>query len=221
MNQEEWSAGVTRVIADAMRRRRKQLGMSAQQLADACAGVGMEIPRSVLANLESGRRTTITVAELLVLARVLDIAPILLLFSLGETEKVEVLPGKQVETWRAMEWFDGSDYLALNGEGWDPHTWRQPDPVVRSFRWHRRHLENWSASVKLIAQQREDAERASMPSEREGLAYVADANERRLKQEEDKLADVRRAMRERGVTSLPEIPPALEHVDNPSDDPHV
>ena len=107
MTQPDWSARLVKVIAGEVRRRRVACGMSAQQLADACDKIGYPIPRSVLANLESGRRETISVPELLVLAHALDVAPILLLFPLGIEDVAEVRPGTWASTWDAAEWFAG------------------------------------------------------------------------------------------------------------------
>lgn len=83
-------------------------GLSAQQLSDRCAEVGMPIARSVLANFESGRRPTLSVAELLVLAEALKVQPTSLVFPVGYEPTVEVLPGLQYDTFQAAEWW-GSD----------------------------------------------------------------------------------------------------------------
>ena len=61
--------------------------MSVQKLADVTDELGMPIPRSVLANLESGRRETVTVAEVLVLAAALDVAPIDLICPSGSISR--------------------------------------------------------------------------------------------------------------------------------------
>ena len=78
-----------------------------QQLADQTAELGMPIPRSVLANLESGRRDTISVAEVLVLAAALDVAPIDLICPVGFDEQTEMLPGALMDPLSAMRWFTG------------------------------------------------------------------------------------------------------------------
>ncbi len=45
--------------------------MSAQDLADRCAEIGHPIPRNVIANMESGRRATLPLVDVLVLAEAL------------------------------------------------------------------------------------------------------------------------------------------------------
>lgn len=82
--------------------------MSAQQLADATSELGHPIPRSVLANLESGRRGTVTVADLLVLAKALGVPPVLLLYAPGVEPRTEVLPGQYRVTESAVRWFTGA-----------------------------------------------------------------------------------------------------------------
>ena len=83
-------------------------GLRAQQLADRCAELGAPIKRSVLANLENGRRDFLTVTELLVLAAALGVAPTLLVFPLDDaTADVEVLPSVTAPAWNAAPWFTG------------------------------------------------------------------------------------------------------------------
>ncbi|WP_075662273.1 helix-turn-helix domain-containing protein [Streptomyces acidiscabies] len=107
----EWSTRLALSIAQEVRRHRQAQGLSAQQLSDRCTELGMPIQRSVLANLESGRRTTVTVAEVLVLATALNIPPGLLLFPVGYAEVVEFLPGRQVDTLDAVDWLSGGKPL--------------------------------------------------------------------------------------------------------------
>ena len=71
--------------------------MSVQKLADRTAELGMPIPRSVLANLESGRRDTVSVAEVLVLAAALDVAPVELICPVGFDKQMGMLPGRAVD----------------------------------------------------------------------------------------------------------------------------
>jgi hypothetical protein len=103
--------------------------MSVQKLADTTAELGMEIPRSVLANLESGRRETISVAEVLVLAAALDVSPIELIFPVGFDEGTEILPGRKIYPLDAMRWFTGERVLDIAGEG---IILREPDTTERS-----------------------------------------------------------------------------------------
>jgi transcriptional regulator with XRE-family HTH domain len=76
---ETWSSRLTRSIAAQIRQRRKARKWSAQRLSDECAELGLEFPRTTLADLENGRRRSISVAELLVAARALEITPACLL----------------------------------------------------------------------------------------------------------------------------------------------
>jgi len=104
--------------------------MSAQQLADRTAELGMPIPRSVLANLESGRRDTVSVAEVLALAAALNVAPIDLICPVGFDKQTEILPGRMMDPLSAMRWFTGEWKLDLHDDGgW---TMRTPSSGERS-----------------------------------------------------------------------------------------
>ncbi|MGW6243829.1 helix-turn-helix domain-containing protein [Streptomyces roseolus] len=103
----DWSVRLAQSISMEVRRQRHAKGLSAQQLSDRCAALGMPIQRSVLANLESGRRTTVTFAEVLVLAAALEVAPATLAFPVGRKMTVEVLPGVERQPLDAIRWMAG------------------------------------------------------------------------------------------------------------------
>ncbi|MEV0912706.1 helix-turn-helix transcriptional regulator [Streptomyces sp. NPDC049967] len=105
MTQDDWSVRLGRRMAGEVRRYRTMRGLSAQQLSDRCAEIGMPIARSVLANFESGRRPTLSVAELLVLAEALKVQPTSLVFPVGYEPTVEVLPGFEDDTFEAAGWW--------------------------------------------------------------------------------------------------------------------
>lgn len=111
MAQDDWQERFTRFIAGEVRRHRQAQKMSAQQLADRCEELGLEMPRSVIANLENGRRESVSVAELLILATALDVAPVLLTAPLGYEPKTEILPGRFLRTWDAVLWQSGETRL--------------------------------------------------------------------------------------------------------------
>ncbi len=83
---ESWAAAVVSTVATEVCRLRTELGLSQQELAEQCTELGYPIPRNVLANLESGRRTSLHVVELLVLAEALHCIPVALLFPVGHRE---------------------------------------------------------------------------------------------------------------------------------------
>ena len=120
---DTWQGRVTRTIAREIRRYRDERKMSAQQLADRTAELGMEIPRSVIANLESGRRETVTVPELLMLAAALEVAPVDLASPAGFDEQTEVLPGRTADPLSVSRWFRGERELEIEGAN---TTFRSP-----------------------------------------------------------------------------------------------
>lgn len=74
----EWAAEIGR----AVQRTRKAQGLSAAKLSELCAESGFPIPRNTIANLENGRKETVPIHEVVILARALNVAPIDLLFPL-------------------------------------------------------------------------------------------------------------------------------------------
>lgn len=174
--------------------------MSAQQLADACAELGHPIPRSVLANLESGRRETISVPELLVLAQALRVAPMRLLVPLGHADAVELLPGVEVATTDALRW--------LRGEAWlmrPPPEGEDGDAAVAGFVVHHDTLTRWEGSRYYARQIRRGAIK--------GTDEDVEDYERQAERAVQALRGVRHIMRARGLTPPP-LPPSLVFVDD-------
>lgn len=138
MTQEDvdWATRQALSIASEVRSHRLAQGLSAQQLSDRCASLGMPIQRSVIANLESGRRTTVTVAELVILAAALQVPPAILVFPVGQDVNAEVLPGAYQEPLAAVEWMAG--HVAFSNEAAD----RMKDSPLVRFRHHDRVLSN-------------------------------------------------------------------------------
>ncbi|MEV7218059.1 helix-turn-helix transcriptional regulator [Kitasatospora cineracea] len=103
----DWHHQITKDVVESIIRRRKYLEMTAQELADKTGELGHEVPRNVIANWESGRRKTITVPELIVLAEALEVAPADLLFSPAIGGHVHYLPGWSFDRWAAFARFTG------------------------------------------------------------------------------------------------------------------
>lgn len=128
---------MTQVIADAFARPGGKV--SAQQLSERCTELGYPIPRSTIANLERGRKETISVQEVLVLARALEVPPLQLVFPVGRERTLVVLPGEVTSTWLAAERFTGEGPfpVALPGGDWGANTprmraWKSGAPAVPS-----------------------------------------------------------------------------------------
>lgn len=107
MSQTQEPQTSTAVVAKRIRSLRDGRGMSAAQLAKLCQEAGAEhLDRSIIANIENGRRQSISIEEVLVLALVLDVAPVHLFVPVNE-EAMTV--GKWVlGSGRVREWTRGT-----------------------------------------------------------------------------------------------------------------
>lgn len=120
-NEPEWDSATTARIGGEIRRLRGK--RSAQQIADRTTALGYPIGRATISELETGRRKSITVPELLILAAALDVPPILLLCPGLPDGPVEILPGLETTAIVAAEWFEGRDEaVRLQFEGGDETT---------------------------------------------------------------------------------------------------
>ncbi len=97
-----------RRIAGAIKDARDTKNMSAQQLADETKRLGYPISRSQIANYESGRKQSLDVAELLVIAAALDTAPVCLVFPGPYRDDVQIFPESvDFPELLAAQWFSG------------------------------------------------------------------------------------------------------------------
>jgi transcriptional regulator with XRE-family HTH domain len=162
-----------------VRRLRTDQDKSAQQLADRCSELGMpSLTRSVIADMENGRRLWVSVAELMVLARALNTAPIALLYPAPLADETEMLPGVKVDGPFALQWFCG--FI----EGHDPAAVVASDEgaekvYARNLRRVQLARETWDLGGRLAALMRAELS-AETPAERsQWVDRIADV-ERRL-----------------------------------------
>ena len=95
-------------VAAAIKITRVAKDMSAQQLADETKRLGYPISRSQIANYESGRKQSLDIAELLVIAAALDTAPVCLVFPGPYRNDVQIFPESvDFPELLAAQWFSG------------------------------------------------------------------------------------------------------------------
>ncbi|MGV0715202.1 cephalosporin hydroxylase family protein [Mycolicibacterium sp. XJ662] len=102
---KDWAAEQAARIGDEIRRLRGS--RSAQWLSDRTEALGYRIAHTTISELEGHQRTYVSTAELAVLAKALDTAPIALLYPPSHSTELEVLPGTDATSWSAAEWFSG------------------------------------------------------------------------------------------------------------------
>lgn len=214
--EQDWNALTTKRVGTAIAEARKRRGMTAQSLADATAQTGYGIDRSVIAKIEKGLRQSISVAELVVIARALRVPPALLLYPVGRAEEVEFLPKESAAPWAALRWFSGDGRIPLDNRSpaggvdeatglaeWyeDPEAgWEEEAAPVTLWRQHAEQVKDWFAVPALTRRMRldEDDER--------------DVRARQWRKVEQSLRQTRATMRMSGLRP-PRLPEDLAHVD--------
>lgn len=121
---EPWNARLAARVGHRTKKLRQDAGLSAAALSARTASLGHEIKRSVLAEMENGKRTTVTLGDVLVLARALNTPPLdLIAIDAEGPGETEILPGVTVSHWEALDWADGTNDL-------DASPWLRPDQKV-------------------------------------------------------------------------------------------
>ncbi|GAA4669224.1 helix-turn-helix domain-containing protein [Gordonia humi] len=104
---KEWAAARARVVGEAVAERRKELGISAAELASRTEQLGYPMARGAIAKIETGRRQGIEVAELTVLATALYMPPVALLYPRPDGATRYLPLSRPVGEDRAIRWFTG------------------------------------------------------------------------------------------------------------------
>ncbi|MFJ3749266.1 helix-turn-helix domain-containing protein [Streptomyces sp. t99] len=207
----EWVDQVMATVAAEVRRRRKELGWSAQDLADRCAEIGHPIPRNVIANMESGRRSNLPLVDVMVLAEALNTPPICLLYPVGYIEDVQRLPLQDsTSTLDALRWFTGEE-TDLGAD----------DDMLRYFRVHHAAQEQLRSARRDEEYARYHAQTAPNADRKaEALRSQARAAET-ADDAEDRLRRVRAFIEEEGVTPPFLWPDLADVIDSSGSDPET
>ncbi|WP_101258381.1 helix-turn-helix transcriptional regulator [Streptomyces barkulensis] len=203
----EWADRIKANVAGEVRRRRKEMGWSAQDLADRCERLGHPIPRNVIANMESGRRASLPLVDVMVLAAALETYPVCLIFPVGYVDRTQELPFQDlVPTWDALRRFTGEEEVP----GYDAG-------LVPDFEHHASLVQTALAAL-------DEEERARFAAKTATSRAQQEEAERKRTQYADQaisakysLRHLRRRLREDGATP-PDLPPALGDVDPPEAD---
>ncbi|MFD4337815.1 helix-turn-helix domain-containing protein [Streptomyces anulatus] len=209
MTPDQWSTAFTGRIAQRLRDSRKAAGLTIAEVAQGCAARGVpELTEHSIKNLESGRKTSIGVADVVVLADILGVPPVTLLFPLGSSATVEVLPGREVSTWDAVAWFTGESPLKETApEG-------SPRDVLDLFRQHGDLVAAAQSSYSLARERRRAASTTLDRSRRATLLQRAEGYEEHAFEDCQELRTFRGRMRDRDLAP-PALPTELAFVDQP------
>lgn len=209
MTPEHWQATFTARVVQAMREARQAAGLTMSGLAQGCADRGYtDITEQTIKNLETGRRAGMTIADFVVLADVLGVPPVTLLFPLGTSVTVEVLPGREVSTWDAVAWFTGETPLK------QPEPQGTPRGLLDLFRAHGDLVVAATASTALAKERRREAGTTLDRSRRAVLLERAAGYEEHAFEDAQDLRAFRERMREQGLVP-PALPNDLAYVDAP------
>jgi transcriptional regulator with XRE-family HTH domain len=107
MEHDEKALAPTQAVAKRVSELRKERRLTAAQLAERMTEAGIPWNRNVVAKLETDRRENVSVAELLALAAVLDVAPVHLLIPTEGDVAYQVTPALAVEAGQARAWVRG------------------------------------------------------------------------------------------------------------------
>lgn len=104
-----WDAELAARVGRAVKQQRESRApkLSAAKLAERTTLCGFSLTKAQVSDLELGRKKTVTVAELVVLAMALGVPPVELLYPDLPHGPVDVWPQVEVPSIAAVQWFSG------------------------------------------------------------------------------------------------------------------
>lgn len=118
-NGTDWATHLAAAIGSQVARLRREAGLSAEDLSRRTHQLGYPLARSVIANLENGRRGVVGVADVYALAAALGVPPVSLLLPAPPDGGLEVVPGVDMPTYDAALWLTGTFPLPMTATPWD------------------------------------------------------------------------------------------------------
>lgn len=108
---------ITAVIARRLAERRQAIGINQTELAARMTERGSAWSRTTVQKLESGKRGAVSAQELLALALVLDVPPVMLIADPRQPGTVPVADGLDVDQWGALMWLVGTGTIDKTNSG--------------------------------------------------------------------------------------------------------
>ena len=103
---QPWVVNMTLSVGFQVARYRRELGMTAKDLCNRCAELGVPISRVTGAKLENGLRDHVSVPEIIIFARALGVTPMDLIVP-ADQETIELFPGETKSASEALDWLCG------------------------------------------------------------------------------------------------------------------
>ncbi|MGB9376649.1 MAG: helix-turn-helix domain-containing protein [Mycobacteriales bacterium] len=162
------------MLAQRVRIYREAHGWSADDLAERCTAAGVPLTSATIANLEDDARSSLSVQELLTLAFILSVPPVLLFLPVGEDYEIEVTPGVAIPPDAAVRWVCGEAMMAGDTR---PGIWQRfARPLHLYHQLDAAHAQRWNAEndlQRLRRAGRSNEQRAGTISYSEALTNVA------------------------------------------------
>lgn len=196
--QRDWQERLAHAVGRNLKRLREDRTpkLSAQSISNRTRELGHHIQRPVITNLENGRRASVTLGDLFVLAAALEVPPFALIAPLTSDEPIEFLPGRFASPWRALGWFGGETYVP-SGANTATEEFSEWLRVLEAYEMRHR----YNIALLLYSQALVDA---GVAEDVERPALLAQLPVRRAHLEE-----LRNALGRLGVTDIPNTADAL------------
>ncbi|MGI5247501.1 helix-turn-helix domain-containing protein [Dactylosporangium sp. CA-139066] len=205
--EQSWPKSVTRVVATQVKFWRDRRELSANELSRRTAQLGSEVPRSVIANLETGRRESVSVDELLILGAALDVPPLLLLTPVGQVKNLRILPEVESSPWFSRGWIIGARLVEYAGS--NVQKWRDGRRAVALYDVHRTLVQQYAEIQSRIRRVADQTQLASATGvDRTGQQRFLQALVNELARSLHALRTHRQLIEREGFL-VPEVPPGL------------
>ncbi|MDK4328479.1 helix-turn-helix transcriptional regulator [Corynebacterium propinquum] len=142
----DWQKQMTATIGKNVKHLREKKDLTARALSEKTEGLGFKINRSGISQLELQTRQSISVAEWLILARALEVAPVVLLMPDYPDGETQYLPGHHAMGYEVAEWITGQRTTNTNPTSGNTAPVAAPTPLGYLLE-KRKHLEQAQQAI--------------------------------------------------------------------------
>jgi transcriptional regulator with XRE-family HTH domain len=123
-----WQLELASRVGNQIKRWRTDQGLSTVQLAERTAALGYPVTRVAISKIENNMRSgKLDIAELFVIARALDVPPLLMMFPDLPDGRVHMLPNEERRSIEALLWASGEEPLSSRMSGGTARRFDQLD----------------------------------------------------------------------------------------------
>lgn len=135
-------------VAAAIVELRRERGWTKTDLSRRVSNLGRPMSLDVITEIEKSARA-LDIDDIIVMARALNVPPILLIFPVGKDAHCQLAPAEPTqETWASVEWFVGGRPYSPVAEAVESDAFEKATTMLRRYQEYSRCIDRWKKAIR-------------------------------------------------------------------------